>query len=114
MQSMMKANFSLTAYMAEHPVYGNFWRGLEKEFRLSKAMILKVAGQAVLLEDDPSSRQSIGLRQQVVLPLLVVQQYALIKAGNFDASGNNEFEELYDKMIIRSLFGNINASRNSA
>jgi phosphoenolpyruvate carboxylase len=114
MQSMMKANFSLTAYMAEHPVYGDFWKGLEKEFRLSKAMILKVAGQAVLLEDDPSSRQSIGLRQQVVLPLLVIQQYALIKAGGFDENSDNSFEELYDKMIIRSLFGNINASRNSA
>ncbi len=114
MQSMMKANFSLTAYMAEHPVYGEFWKGLEKEYRLSKAMILKVAGQAVLLEDDPSSRQSIGLRQQVVLPLLVVQQYALIKAASYEDGDENNFEELYDKMIIRSLFGNINASRNSA
>jgi phosphoenolpyruvate carboxylase len=126
MQSMRKANYKLTAYMAEHPVYGEFWKTLYAEFQLTQEMILKVSGQTELLGDNPSSRESIDLRQRVVLPLLVIQQYALIKVnaleeGRVEGDTNNaeaetqaELAKLYEKMIIRSLFGNINASRNSA
>lgn len=118
MQSMKKANYKLTAYMAEHPVYGDFWKTLYAEFQLTQEMILKVSGQTELLGDNPSSRESIGLRQQVVLPLLVIQQYALIKVNELESADNSDSQaaliKLYEKMIIRSLFGNINASRNSA
>lgn len=126
MQSMRKANYKLTAYMEEHPVYGEFWKTLYTEFQLTQEMILKVSGQTELLGDNPSSRESIDLRQRVVLPLLVIQQYALIKVnaleeGRVEVSAKNpasqtqaELAKLYEKMIIRSLFGNINASRNSA
>lgn len=126
MQSMRKANYKLTAYMSEHPVYGEFWKTLYAEFQLTQEMILKVSGQTELLGDNPSSRESIDLRQRVVLPLLVIQQYALIKVNALeDGSGegddkseasiaNAKMVKLYEKMIIRSLFGNINASRNSA
>lgn len=117
MQSMRKANFKLTSYMAEHPVYGDFWKTLFAEFELTQQMILKVSGQTQLLGDNPFSRESIDLRQRVVLPLLVIQQYALIKVNELEQGGEKEKAELtklYEKMIIRSLFGNINASRNSA
>jgi phosphoenolpyruvate carboxylase len=120
MQSMRKANYKLTAYMAEHPVYGEFWKTLYAEFQLTQEMILKVSGQTELLGDNPSSRESIDLRQRVVLPLLVIQQYALIKVNALEegdaktAASQAELVKLYEKMIIRSLFGNINASRNSA
>lgn len=124
MQSMKKANFKLTSYMAEHPVYGDFWKTLFAEFQLTQQMILKVSGETELLGNNPHSRESIDLRQRVVLPLLVIQQYALIKineseqqAGDDSSdSGKSHAEtvKLYEKMIIRSLFGNINASRNSA
>ncbi|MDD9889041.1 MAG: phosphoenolpyruvate carboxylase, partial [Gammaproteobacteria bacterium] len=116
MQSMSKANFSLTRYMKEDKVFGEFWQLINIEYELSKEMALKVSGQTVLLEDHPGSRYSIGLRQRVVLPLLIIQQFALmkIKKLNEDSTIENEQIELYENMVVRSLFGNINASRNSA
>ena len=116
MQSMSKANFALTQYMKEDPVFGKFWNDIYIEFQLSKEMALKVSGQSVLLEDHPGSRSSISLRQKVVLPLLVIQQFALIKirALKEESPKNHEEITLFENMIIRSLIGNINASRNSA
>ena len=116
MQSMSKANFSLTSYMKKDELFGEFWRLIYAEFELSMEMALKISGQSVLLEDHPGSRYSIGLRQKGVLPLLIIQQFALIKIRslNTDDSPDVKKIELYENMVIRSLFGNINASRNSA
>ncbi len=112
MQSMSKANFQLTAHMAEHPRFGAFWRQIHEEFRSSREMVLRVSGQKALLEDNPASRRSIELRQRIVLPLLVIQQFAFLRINR---EGLAEAErERYRKMIIRCMFGNINASRNSA
>jgi phosphoenolpyruvate carboxylase len=41
--------------------------------------------------------------------LLVIQQYALQKIEE-----NASNKETYEKIVERSLYGNINASRNSA
>lgn len=116
MQSMCKSNFMLTAYMKNDPKFGEFWGMIHDEFELSKAMVLKLSGQSVLLEDNPSSRYSIALRQRVVLPLLLIQQYALMKIRQNAGSADEDKEQtrVYEKMVVRSLFGNINASRNSA
>lgn len=116
MQSMSKANFSLTDYMKDDDTFGEFWQLIYDEFLLSNEMALKVSGQTVLLEDHPGSRYSIGLRQRVVLPLLIIQQFALMKIKSLseEESVSSEHIELYENMIVRSLFGNINASRNSA
>ncbi len=113
MQSLKKSNFQLTAYMKNHPKYGKFWEMLHDEYLLSVEMSLKISGQSVLLEDHPTNRLSIDLRQKVVLPLLVVQQFALMTVKDL-AEDDAERIGLYEKMIMRSLFGNINASRNSA
>ena len=116
MQSMSKSNFQLTAYMKDDPQFGEFWELIYQEFELSKEMVLKVSGQSVLLEDAPSSRYSIELRQRVVLPLLLIQQYALMKLNAMSEQGreDDELYGVYEKMVVRTLFGNINASRNSA
>ncbi len=116
MQSMCKTNFQLTAYMADDPKYGEFWNLIHDEFQLSKEMVLKVSGQNQLLADAPSNRYSIALRQQIVLPLLLIQQYGLMKLNSFsdEEQETNELFPIYEKMVIRTLFGNINASRNSA
>lgn len=111
MQSMSKTNFALTQYMSEDPIYGEFWNIINEEYLLTKEMVLKISGYSELLEDNARSRMSIKLRERVVLPLLVIQQHALIQTAN-----DNEdpaLKEKYEKMVIRSLFGNINASRNS-
>jgi phosphoenolpyruvate carboxylase len=112
MQSMNKTNFAITQYMAHDPKFGAFWKLIFSEFELSKQMVLKVSGYSQLLEDSPRSRMSISLREKVVLPLLIIQQYALMRIQ--DSATPNPNLEVYEKMVTRSLFGNINASRNSA
>ena len=112
MQSMSKANFELTAYMAEHSRFGEFWRLIHDEFRLSREMVLEISGQRKLLEDNPASRLSIELRQRIVLPLLVIQQFAFMQINRDSLSQSDRSR--YEKLIVRCMFGNINASRNSA
>lgn len=114
MQSMKKTNFELTRYMENDERFGDFWKVLHEEYELSRAMVLKISGQKWLLEDNHRSRMSIQLRERVVLPLLTVQQYALMQIQEARHSEQSEYLALYEKMVMRSLFGNINASRNSA
>ncbi|MDT8428917.1 MAG: phosphoenolpyruvate carboxylase [Pseudomonadales bacterium] len=114
MQSMSKTNFALTRYMQKDERFAGFWENIYDEYELSKAMVLKISGQQRLLEDNPRSRLSIQLRERVVLPLLTIQQYALIRIQQARRSERTEHLQDYEKMVMRSLFGNINASRNSA
>ena len=72
-------------------------------------MLLTISGSKVLMENEAVSRESIKIRESIVLPLLVIQQYALQKIGQ-----KTEHNALYEKIVTRSLYGNINASRNSA
>lgn len=109
MMSLTKSYFELTAYMEKDPQFGAFWKILRDEYLLSKEMLLEISGYTELMQDELLSRESIRIREQIVLPLLVIQQSALQKI-NEDA-GNRE---LYEKIVTRSLYGNINASRNSA
>jgi phosphoenolpyruvate carboxylase len=109
MMSLSKCYFELTSYMKENDEYGAFWEILHEEYELSKAMLLKLSGMNILMEKEAISRESIKIRENIVLPLLVIQQYALQRIGE-----GTDFKELYEKIVTRSLYGNINASRNSA
>ena len=109
MMSMTKTYFPLTYYMKESPQYGEFWNLLHDEFLLSREMMLEITGYEMLMEDEPISRLSVEMREKIVLPLLTIQQYALQKLQQ-----GTDKEEVYENMVTRSLFGNINASRNSA
>ena len=109
MMSLAKCYFELTSYMKDDKEYGEFWTILYDEYLLSKEMLLLISDSKILMEKEPISRESVKIRENIVLPLLVIQQYALQKIGK-----DSEFNELYEKIVIRSLYGNINASRNSA
>jgi phosphoenolpyruvate carboxylase len=113
MQSMSKTNFALTRYMKDDAKFGKFWEMIFEEFSLTKKLVLEISGQQELLEDNARSRQSIQLRENVVLPLLSIQQYALIQIQKIKEGGKSQYLGEYEKMVMRSLFGNINASRNS-
>ena len=79
-------------------------------------MLLKLADHKELMENYPDGKASIEVREDIVLPLLTIQQYALKKIQEILKSKKPSSKELdtYQKMVTRSLFGNINASRNSA
>ncbi|MFI2743595.1 phosphoenolpyruvate carboxylase [Zhouia sp. PK063] len=116
MMSLTKSFFQLTAYMKDDEEFGEFWNIIHEEYERSKAMILKVTGYKELMEDTRSMRASIQVREKIVLPLLTIQQYALLRLQKLrkEPKANQELIEVYEKMVTRSLFGNINASRNSA
>ncbi len=114
MQSMSKTSFELTRYLEKHKKFGEFWNMIYDEFLLTKEMVLKVSEMSGLLDDNPRSQLSIQLRERIVLPLLIIQQYALMKIHEAQSNGGNIPVEVFEKMVIRAMFGNINASRNSA
>jgi phosphoenolpyruvate carboxylase len=115
MMSLTKSFFSLTAYMADDAVFGEFWKLIFEEYTTTKRLLLKLAGHTELMENYPVGKASIEIRESIVLPLLTIQQFALKKIQELQNSEENAEElEVYEKMVMRSLFGNINASRNSA
>ena len=115
MMSLKKSFFGLTQYMADDPVFGDFWKLIYKEYETTKRLLLKLAGYQELMEDFPVGKASIEIREKIVLPLLTIQQYALNQIQELQKTDPNSKEiEIFEKMVMRSLFGNINASRNSA
>ncbi|MFN3755602.1 MAG: phosphoenolpyruvate carboxylase [Flavobacterium sp.] len=115
MMAICKSFFPLTSYMKDNPEFGDFWNMIHDEFQETQRLLLKISNSKVLMENYPDGRASIAIREKIVLPLLAIQQYALLRVNALKKSGeNNELMDIYEKMVVRSLFGNINASRNSA
>ena len=113
MMSLTKSFFKLTSYMKNDSKFGEFWKIIYDEYELSKKMILKLTDFEVLMQDQPAGRESIKVRESIVQPLITIQQYALNKIHE-NSNKNINDSEVYEKLVTRCLFGNINAARNSA
>ncbi|MES2417766.1 MAG: phosphoenolpyruvate carboxylase [Bacteroidota bacterium] len=109
--SMSKSDFSITAYLANDKKFGEFWKILHAEFELSKTMLLKLAGHETLMENYPVEKLSIAVRERIVLPLVLIQHYALEKLQH---ELNDEAQQAYQKLAIRTVYGIVNAGRNLA
>ena len=116
MMSLSKSFFPLTKYMAEDEEFGEFWTLIYKEYKLTLALLLKITGYKTLMENEPSGKASIDVRESIVLPLLTIQQYALRKLQALQKQKTTDPEqiEVFEKIVTRTLYGIINASRNSA
>lgn len=115
MMSLAKSFFPLTSYLQQDPEFGDFWNSIYDEFTLTKTMLLKIAGHTELMENYPDGKASIKMREEIVLPLLTIQQYALMKINEIrQGKDTSDLLDTYEKLVTRSLFGNTNASRNSA
>ncbi len=116
MMSMKKSFFELTRYMEKDKEFGEFWQLIYNEYTNTKRLVLQLANLDELMDNYPASKASIEVRESIVLPLLTIQQYGLKKIQEMKSSGKFDPSDLiiYEKIITRSLFGNINASRNSA
>lgn len=112
MQSLSKANYLVTQWVAEHPTFGDFWKTLHREFAETSHQLLDISTQTEFLSQNPVSKSSIQMRESIVLPLIALQQYALQKLQ--DPSLPPESAETFRKMVLRAMFGIINAARNSA
>jgi phosphoenolpyruvate carboxylase len=109
MQSLKKCFYPASAYLKNNPEYGEFWGLLNAEFLRSVEELKKVAGMEELMQDNPVSKASIEIRERIVLPLITIQQYAIQMGLEKGASSN-----ILDKLILRTMFGIINATRNAA
>jgi phosphoenolpyruvate carboxylase len=103
--------------MKDDREYGELWLTLLEEYNLACKNLLAVSGSEFLMEGNPKDLYSVELRESMILPLCVIQQYALcmtnrLKEGETDPE--NQLLEKYKRMIIRSSYGIINAGRNSA
>jgi len=117
MQSLSKSYFELTRYMEKDKEFGAFWKLIYEESLRAKKYLLMISGQNELLQANPDIKASIKLRENIVLPLLTIQQHALIRIKELEktkGAKNQKLKESYNKLVVRSLYGNINASRNSA
>lgn len=112
MMSMLKSSFALTQYIKDNPKYGPIWELIKKEFDLTTELVLELSDSKELMQDDKTGRASIQMRDKIVLPLLTIQQYALHQLHEEEVTP--ELKEVYEKLITRSMFGIINAARNSA
>lgn len=109
MQSLNKCFYPATAYLKENKDYGEFWELMYREYQRSIAAIKQVAEMEELMRDNPVSRTSISIRERIVLPLITIQQYAIQTMLE-----ESKDDKTLQKLILRSMFGIINAARNAA
>jgi phosphoenolpyruvate carboxylase len=107
-QSLTKTRMELTRYFKDDATYAALWNDINNENNLTKEMITQLLDNETW-ESVLGTNDSIQLREEIVLPLLVIQQYALMEIEQAEQPN-----EVYEKLVMRSLYGIINAARNSA
>ncbi len=111
---MKKCFFPLTEYLSNHPRYGQLFNMIYEEYELTQRYLFLLSGKNELMADYPVEQQSIQMREKIVLPITTIQQYALSRIRALEEQGiSSEHKETYEKLVIRSSFGIINAGRNS-
>ena len=113
MMSLTKSYFPATNYLAKDKDFGDFWKIMFNEYKLSVKMILEVSGLSELMENNPVNRDSVKLRERIVLPLITIQQAALQALRKLEPA-DKPYEKQLKKLVMRCMFGIINAARNSA
>lgn len=112
MMSMIKSSFKITQYIQDDPVFYSIWGNIKDEYDLTYQLYLELSETEILMQNDRVGKKSIDLRESIVLPLLTIQQYGLMKLRNLENSASPLISD-YQKLITRSMFGIINAARNS-
>ena len=84
---------------------------VKSEFDQTQTLLLRITGQQQLMERSPAIAESIDLRESIILPLLVIQQSGLQWLdGQGDAPAS---KAALEKLIVRTMFGIVNAGRNA-
>jgi len=111
MMSMVKSSFAITKYIDKDSEYTEIWNIIKEEFKLTTQLYLELSNTKSLMENDIVAKHSILLRDRIVLPLLTIQQYALCRVQ--EPSIDADLKSSYEKLLTRTMFGVINAARNS-
>lgn len=111
MMSMSKSDFRVTAHLKNDEKFGAFWTMLYNEYELTKKMLLELSNTQILMETAPVERKSIAARERIVLPLVMIQHFAL---DCLNKGCDEELTQVYNKLVIRTVYGIVNAGRNLA
>lgn len=111
MQSLSKVNYDVTRYLQRDGEFGDLWRTLADEANRTIDALLELSDSTSLLENDPVTARSIALRESIVRPVVVIQQYALERLRDRDLS--DEARNAYRRLVIKSMAAIVNAGRNS-
>ncbi|HKP33053.1 MAG TPA: phosphoenolpyruvate carboxylase, partial [Chitinophagaceae bacterium] len=113
--AMKKCFFPLTAFLADHKVYGEIWNKIYDEYELTKHYVFMLSGKNELMASYPVEQLSVQMRERIVLPLTTIQQYAITRVREMEEEMiQAPLKSTYEKLVMRSSFGIINAGRNSA
>jgi phosphoenolpyruvate carboxylase len=113
--AMKKCFFPLTAFLSEHPVYGEIWSMIYQEYERTKRYLFRLSGHTELMADYPVEQVSVQMRERIVLPLTTIQQYAITRVREMEEQRlQSPVKQSYEKLVMRCSFGIINAGRNSA
>ena len=113
--SMKKTFFPLTEFLSKDEKYADIWNIIFEEYTLTVKYILQLSGKKELMSDYPVDQISIAMREKIVMPLLTIQQFAIINIREIeDQLIDSPLKATYEKLVMRSSFGIINAGRNSA
>ncbi|MEN9697284.1 MAG: hypothetical protein RLZ56_705 [Bacteroidota bacterium] len=112
MMSMVKSSFAITKHIEKDAEFSEIWNIIREEFKLTTQLYLELSNAKSLMENDTVAKHSILLRDRIVLPLLTIQQYALCRVQ--EPTIDPTLKAAYEKLLTRTMFGVINAARNSA
>jgi len=110
--AMSKINFNITSHLADDPVYGEFWKTMKDEYDRTHRYLLKISNSKRLMDEFPVDRDSIAMRERIILPLVVIQHYSIQKLNEIDEADPQY--QVFSKLIMRTIYGIVNAGRNLA
>jgi len=110
--AMSKINFDITSHLENDGKYGEFWKIMKEEYDRTKRFLLKITNSERLMDEFPVDRDSIAMRERIILPLVVIQHYSLQKLQGM-SEADPQFK-IYSKLITRTIYGIVNAGRNLA
>jgi phosphoenolpyruvate carboxylase len=108
MMALSKSNFDLTKYLERDPDFAGFWHQMHAEYQSAVSGLLEISGSESLMAHNPMNQESIKVREEMVIPLILIQQYGIW----MQHQGHTDQD--YSKLVLRAMFGIINAARNAA
>ncbi|KAB2870787.1 MAG: phosphoenolpyruvate carboxylase [Bacteroidales bacterium] len=109
-----KTNFELTSFVEKDEYFRGIWKTLNVEYKTSIEYLLKTSRSKFLMEKNPKDMLSVQLRERIITPLLVIQQYALMEYNTATEIGDSQKADSFANIVVQCSFGIINAARNSA
>jgi phosphoenolpyruvate carboxylase len=114
MQSLSKSFFPATKYLKKSKKYAPLWLEAFEEYNRTVKWLL------ILTNEESSSSRSVALsdsirrREDIVLPVITIQQYAIQRLLFDNNEISDEERDQLQKLILRCMFSIINAARNAA